>query len=56
MLKAQIEARSSGGDYGPNSAISIRVDSQFVGDARLKHSAFHFILVLAFIAFGEIPN
>lgn len=55
-LQAQVETRPRGGDYGPNSAISIRAGGQFIGGTRINHSAFSFLLVLAFIAFGEIPE
>lgn len=56
VLKMQVETRPPGGDYGPKSAISIRAGDQFVADTRISHSAFRFLLVLAFIAFGEIPE
>jgi hypothetical protein len=54
VLHIRIKPRPSGGDFGSKSSLSVRPAPQLNPNTNVKRSAFRFLLVMAYIAFGEI--
>jgi hypothetical protein len=54
-LRVDIEPCPRAGDYGPKSAISIRPKEQLNRNISVGSAAFCFLLVMAFVVFGELP-
>ena len=52
-LNVQVQPRPKGGDFGPKSSISIRPTQQIRDEIVVSRSAFRFLLVMAYIVFGQ---
>lgn len=54
-LRVPVEPRPKGGDFDLKSAIYIRPNEKLNAKVSIGRAGFRFLLVIAFIAFGELP-